>query len=184
MSRVNVRNLGLELLDRQLVDREGVLCGKVDDLELETGADGSLVVAALLVGPGAWPERLPGPLRGVARRLLGERAARVLWREVVEVDSAVHLSRRAAELRPEAIGGRLRLSALLGRTLPERGGGRPGRVRDVEVSPRGADLQVVAVLTGERGLLARLGLPFGRRPEERLPWEQVADGAAGSAPMS
>jgi sporulation protein YlmC with PRC-barrel domain len=45
---------GLQLLDRQLVDRTGRLCGKVDDLELsEPGADGNRHIAALLSGPGA-----------------------------------------------------------------------------------------------------------------------------------
>jgi hypothetical protein len=49
-----VLHAGLALLDRQLVDRAGRLCGKVDDLELGEidGADG-LHVTALLSGPGA-----------------------------------------------------------------------------------------------------------------------------------
>jgi sporulation protein YlmC with PRC-barrel domain len=184
MSRLRVRHLGLDLLDRQLVDRDGVLCGKVDDVELERAADGGLTVTALLVGPGAWPERLPAPLRGAARRLFGERAARVPWRDVREVDSAVRLSRKAAELRPQSVGDGLRLSWLLGRRLSRQPGGRPARIRDVEVSPRGADLRVVAVLTGGRGLLARLGLPVGRRAQERLAWERVAEETAGPVRMS
>ena len=45
---------GLQLLDRQLVDRSGRLCGKVDDLELsEPDPDGNRYVEALLSGPGA-----------------------------------------------------------------------------------------------------------------------------------
>jgi hypothetical protein len=51
---------GLQLLDRQLVDREGRLCGKVDDLELiDAGADGAerIYVAAVLSGPGALLQR-------------------------------------------------------------------------------------------------------------------------------
>ena len=178
MSRLRVRHLGLDLLDRQLVDADGVLCGKVDDVELERAADGRLRVAALLVGPGAWPERLPAPLRGVARRLFGGRAARVPWPDVRDANSAVQMNRKAADLRPEPLGDRLRLSWLLGRRVSQQHGGRPARIRDVEVAPRGADLQVVAVLTGGRGLLARLGLPIGRRAEERLAWEGLADEAA------
>jgi sporulation protein YlmC with PRC-barrel domain len=44
---------GLQLLDRQLVDRTGRLCGKVDDLELsEPDENGHRHVAAVLSGPG------------------------------------------------------------------------------------------------------------------------------------
>ena len=42
----------LHLLDRQLRDRDGRLCGKVDDLELERTDDGTIVVTAILSGPG------------------------------------------------------------------------------------------------------------------------------------
>ena len=52
----------LELLDRQLIDSEGVAAGKVDDLELTEMADGSLVVTAILSGPGALAPRLGGRL--------------------------------------------------------------------------------------------------------------------------
>jgi hypothetical protein len=46
--------MGLQLLDRQLVDRTGRLCGKVDDLELtEPDPDGQMHVAAIICGPGA-----------------------------------------------------------------------------------------------------------------------------------
>ena len=40
----------LHLLDRQVVDSDGRLVCKVDDVELTVGADGSLVPTALLVG--------------------------------------------------------------------------------------------------------------------------------------
>ena len=53
-----------QLLDRQLRDREGRLCGKVDDLELERSPDGHLYVVAIVAGPGAlW--------RRMGRRRLG-----------------------------------------------------------------------------------------------------------------
>ena len=48
----------LSLLDRQLVDRDGNLVGKVDDVELEATPDGGLVVAGLRAGPGALARRL------------------------------------------------------------------------------------------------------------------------------
>jgi len=50
---------GLELLDHQLRDRHGVLCGNVDDLELERSAEtGELYVTALVAGPGALLQRM------------------------------------------------------------------------------------------------------------------------------
>ena len=60
--------LGLHLLDRQLVDRKRELAGKVDDLELEPGADGELMVTAILSGPGVLARRF-------GRRTFGR------WRE-------------------------------------------------------------------------------------------------------
>lgn len=53
----------LGLLDRQLVDCDGRLAGKVDDLELtrpDGPGDGPPVVTAVLAGPGALAHRLGG----------------------------------------------------------------------------------------------------------------------------
>jgi hypothetical protein len=46
---------GRDLLDHQIVDSDGFLAGKVDDLELDEPAEpgGLPVVAAILTGPGA-----------------------------------------------------------------------------------------------------------------------------------
>ena len=50
---------GLELLDHQLRDRRGRLCGNVDDLELERSPEtGELYVTALVAGPGALLQRM------------------------------------------------------------------------------------------------------------------------------
>lgn len=49
---------GLQLLDRQLVDRDGRLCGMVDDVELSRTESGELYVSAILSGPGALAARL------------------------------------------------------------------------------------------------------------------------------
>lgn len=51
---------GLELLDRQLVDPDGRMAGKVDDLELSVPDDGPPVVTDILAGPGALARRLGG----------------------------------------------------------------------------------------------------------------------------
>jgi hypothetical protein len=49
----------LELLDRQMRDRRGVLCGNVDDIELTYDDDGtSLYATAILSGPGRLARRM------------------------------------------------------------------------------------------------------------------------------
>ena len=59
-----VIDAALELLDRQLVDSDDSLAGKVDDLELTPSEDDPhvLYVTAILSGPGALGPRLPGRL--------------------------------------------------------------------------------------------------------------------------
>ncbi len=49
-----VVHAGLGLLDRHILDRNGEMCGKVDDLELRELDDaGNLYVSAIHTGPGA-----------------------------------------------------------------------------------------------------------------------------------
>jgi sporulation protein YlmC with PRC-barrel domain len=55
-----------ELLDRQIVDRDGRMVGKVDDLEVEQRADGTIVVTGLLTGPAALGPRIGGALGSIA----------------------------------------------------------------------------------------------------------------------
>ena len=71
-------DLGLGLLDHQIVDCDGRRCGKVDDLEVAGVRRRKPVVAELLVG----------------RR----RKVHIPWDVVAKVDSAVHLKVRAEEL--------------------------------------------------------------------------------------
>lgn len=65
--------IGFDLLDRQILDRDGLPVGNVDDVELAVAADGTLSVSALLVGAQAWAQRLGGRLgdsmAGLASRL-------------------------------------------------------------------------------------------------------------------
>ena len=100
---------GRELLDHQLIDREGLFCGNVDDLELELPEDGDLpIVTAVLNGPGVLSNRIGGRLAtalGELNRRLHptlDGPARIPWRDVREIDSAVHLSVARAELDGEA----------------------------------------------------------------------------------
>ncbi len=95
----------LHLLDRQLVDPNGELVAKVDDLELAERTDGRLVVTALLTGPGAFGPRLGGRLGrwvvSIWRRLSDHDSAtpgRIPFSAVSGIDSAIHLTRRRDSL--------------------------------------------------------------------------------------
>jgi hypothetical protein len=101
----------LRLLDRQLVDNQGELAGKVDDLELSAGeGSGPLYVTAILAGPGALAGRLGGRLggwlAGLSERLRGgdqDRPARIGFGVVKEIGSAVELSVAKQELETDAV---------------------------------------------------------------------------------
>ena len=95
---------GLHLLDRQVVDPDGRLVGKVDDLELEIDPFGVLKVTALLQGPGALGPRFGGRLGewivGIWRRLHSRAAPtprRIPMADVVAIDSVVHVGRSVEE---------------------------------------------------------------------------------------
>jgi hypothetical protein len=90
----------LELLDRQMVDRDGLLAGKVDDLEFELpdDPDGLPQVTALLSGLGALANHLGGDtgrwLAAVERRLTGDRErapSRIDIALVHEIGSVIEL---------------------------------------------------------------------------------------------
>jgi sporulation protein YlmC with PRC-barrel domain len=98
MSTSGELDLAYGVLDHQLVDSEGRRCGKVDELELDGKAGEELRVVALLVGPGAWRGRLPGPFARLAGRLFARQIVRVPWEAVEAVEAAVHLSNTASEL--------------------------------------------------------------------------------------
>jgi sporulation protein YlmC with PRC-barrel domain len=93
--------IGFDLLDRQILDRDGAPIGKVDDVELDRGTDGTWYVAALLVGQQALGERIGGRLGrwigGAARQLSprnGQGPIRIPYGLVAEISSAVNLSVR------------------------------------------------------------------------------------------
>lgn len=98
--------IGFDLLDRQILDRDGHPVGKVDDVELGYDADGAPYVAALLTGQQALGHRIGGALgrwiAGAARRLAdppGKQPIRIGMDQVAAVDSAVNLAVRR-ELLP------------------------------------------------------------------------------------
>jgi hypothetical protein len=100
---------GRELLDHQLIDRDGWLCGNVDDIELSEPAAGELpVVTGLLVGTGALAERVGGRIgRGwaVLRRRLhppDDGLSPISMRDVADVGSAIHLTVTRDQLESDA----------------------------------------------------------------------------------
>jgi sporulation protein YlmC with PRC-barrel domain len=86
MGRRRVLYAEPDLLDRQLVDADGVLIGKVDDLELSEPADGPPHVVAILSRPAALGPRLG---RRVGRWLRGRELVRIPFGEVCDVDTQV-----------------------------------------------------------------------------------------------
>jgi sporulation protein YlmC with PRC-barrel domain len=97
--------LGRQLLDRQIVDRDGLLVGKVDDVEFAADDDGVPYLAALLTGQGALGRRIGGPvgrLLVAAANWFAEappvRPTRIPYGLVERVESAVRLRVRLAEL--------------------------------------------------------------------------------------
>jgi sporulation protein YlmC with PRC-barrel domain len=90
-------DLGLGVLDHQLLDKDGRRCGKVDDLAIEGGAGEEPRVVAILSGPGVWRERA-GWLGRLAALVGGGRRVRIPWEEVAKVGAHVELKRAAAEL--------------------------------------------------------------------------------------
>lgn len=97
-------DLRLRLLDRQVVDPDGGMVCKVDDVEFALGPNG-WHVAALLSGPLALGPRLPGRLgrwvTSLGRRLSlypEAQPRRLPWRLVRELGSSVVVTGRRDEL--------------------------------------------------------------------------------------
>jgi hypothetical protein len=105
-------DIHLQLLDRQVLDRNGRLVCKVDDLELWAGPDGVPVVTAILVGPRALGPRVGGRLGRwmtvLASRLAaspGEDPPRIPFGAVSGVRDAVDLDRTRDELGVDPLEG-------------------------------------------------------------------------------
>jgi len=142
----------LHLLDRQVLDREGLMVCNVDDLELAEDADHHLAVTGILVGPAAlWP-RLSGTLGAALRRTwlrLGVQYAdrdvpAYIGLDVVDrIDAAVTLTVDREGLlgkQPGAADGEVhhRVGQLVGMEVRGPGGDRPGRVLDARLAPKGS----------------------------------------------
>jgi hypothetical protein len=159
----------LQLLDRQIVDVDGMAVGKVDDVELVEDADGVLVPTGLMVGMAALLPRLgdhSGPrlyrnwVRLAPAHAERRRPGVIDMGLVEDVTSEVHLSverdgilHRRLEV-PEEHPVRRTLGQLLSMEVDMSAAGtsRPGsrRVLDVRlrVAPGGRGAQVAALIVG------------------------------------
>ena len=100
-------DIGLHVLDHQLLDANGRRCGNVDDLAIEGGPGETPTVVAILVGPGYWRSRA-GWIGRLAGWIGGSGKTRVEWSEVEKIDSAVHLEHDATSLGLGRLDDRLR----------------------------------------------------------------------------
>ena len=90
----------LHLLDRQIEDGDGHLCGKVDDLELTVDEEtGKVLVTAILSGPGVLARRLHrhlwGPWLEWVHSLISSsegNPARIPFTQVADLDNKVKLA--------------------------------------------------------------------------------------------
>jgi hypothetical protein len=90
-------DMARQVLDRQVIDRNHILCGKVDDLEIESA--GEPRVTAILIGNGAASERLPELAKYISQMLFGTRAVRVPWSEVDVITHEIKLKSSARDLK-------------------------------------------------------------------------------------
>jgi hypothetical protein len=97
---MNVESVDLmrSVLDHEIVDADDVPCGMVDDVELSGGPGGRLAVEALLIGPGAWTNRLPWILPRLVQALVGRHQSRIPWTEVAKLGDRLKLKSTAEKL--------------------------------------------------------------------------------------
>ena len=89
-------DIARQVLDRQIIDANHILCGKVDDVEIEGKT--ALRVTALLVGNGAASARLPELAKYISRKMFGRRVVRVPWSEVDVITHEIKLKSHASDL--------------------------------------------------------------------------------------
>lgn len=107
--------IGFDLLDRQIVDRDGEPVGKVDDVELTYDRNGVPQITGLLLGQQVLGQRIGGALgrwmTALARRMSEPPdmpPLRISYDLVETVDSAVRLSVARELLRDPPLEGWLR----------------------------------------------------------------------------
>jgi sporulation protein YlmC with PRC-barrel domain len=195
-------DLGLRLLDDQLIDADGHRCGRVDDVQLRGSPGAMTEVAALLVGAGAWTGRLRRPFARLVEGLGPGYVRCIRWSEVIRVGTSVELAHSAKDLGLETSEGRnvqwvdsrppgtIRVAELLRSRLVTTSGTDLGRIWDVRVE-RGTELpdehvnepwRVTGLIGGTMGWKERIGLSPEADPakgESFIPWESVRDLGTG-----
>jgi sporulation protein YlmC with PRC-barrel domain len=203
MSAVGTQvDLGLRLLDDQLLDAEEHRCGRVDDIQLNGSPGKRTEVAGLLIGPGAWTWRLRRPFARVVEGLGPDHMHLIHWGEVAAVGTAVRLAHTAKELGLETRDGRniqwveapprgtLRVSELLRSQLYDGHANNLGRIWDVRVERQtkvpdehvNEIWRVVGLITGRAGWKERIGVAPEGEPTEGetfTPWEAIQDVSSG-----
>jgi sporulation protein YlmC with PRC-barrel domain len=166
----NELDAAFELLDRQLLDVDGLMLGKVDDVEL-TQTDQGLTITALLTGQVALLHRLGGSLGNeMATKYVQLRPSetnrsrpwRVPMDHVERLDSAVHLRGKRDESVIRDIE-TFRLGTLTGMEVLEPNTGGMGRVLDARFRPASDGRLVLRQLVIGRGHPGSL-LGYDRRP--------------------
>lgn len=169
----------LHLLDRQVVDVDGMFVCNVDDLEVIEEPDGTMAVRGVLVGPAAlWPRmsgRFGGWLRTTWLRLGVQYAERGVpfhfGLDVVgKIGSAVELTTARDGLlkqRPGAGRGRTSrtIGDILGMEVRDADGEKIGKVLDVRLVPRAwksePRLELTELIVGRGGPGSLLGYDRG-----------------------
>jgi sporulation protein YlmC with PRC-barrel domain len=203
MSAVGTQvDLGLRLLDDQLLDADGHRCGRVDDVQLKGQPGSRTEVSALLVGPGSWPGRLRRAFAYLVEGLGPDYMHFIPWGDVTRVGTSVGLAHSAEELGLETNDGRnvqwvgappretIRLSELLRSRLVTSSGVELGRIWDVRVERQtkvpdervNEAWRVVGLITGRMGWKERIGLSPEGDPAEGetfTSWENVQNIGSG-----
>jgi sporulation protein YlmC with PRC-barrel domain len=111
--------VGFNLLDRQIVDRDGALVGKVDDVELTIDDNDVPIVTAILTGQEALGTRIGdgigATMAGIARRLRTDEdngPTRIPYYLVADIGSAITLSVRRDLLTEPALEAWLRTNVI------------------------------------------------------------------------
>jgi sporulation protein YlmC with PRC-barrel domain len=199
--------LGLRLLDDQILDSEEHRCGRVDDIQLEGEPGTKTEIAALLTGSGAWTKRLRKPLADLIGGFAPAYVHCIPWSEVTRVGTAVRLAHTAEELGIEADDGRnvqwlgslprgtLLVSELLRSQVVTRSGHKVGRLWDIRVE-RQTELpdervnepwRVIGLVTGRGGWKERIGVSPEGEPTggaSFVPWASVEQFAGGVVTIS
>jgi len=193
----------LHLLDRQVVDRDGLMVCKVDDLEVSDPGDGSLAVTGILTGGAALFPRLSHHLGGwlaTTWHRLGQQKGHRDTPDhlplglVTELGSGVRIrvsSEGLLDRQPSAGEGTVhrRVTELLGMSVRGPGGARLGNVLDLRLEPGGESWRIHEVVVGRGRPGSLLGYDRGEvhgpallawavrrlhRHTGQLPWSAVS----------